>query len=254
MEEDLNSEVEEVTPQDHVQGNETVESSETSEVSSEQTGGHEPESKQEHNWREARRKQREYEIRLKAQEEMIEKLLKAQKSEPQAQAPQEIEEEIDPNDYPTWGQAEKKIYKTAEAIAERKYRELENKKEQSRFVERLKTKYPDFTDIVNPDSIALLEEKDPDLAETIAELKDPYKMGLQTYKYLKAMNVTDEEMGGKRHAKEVEKKLAKNEKAVQSPQAFNKRPMAQAFRLTDSEKSKLYEEMMGYASQGGYGY
>ena len=253
MEEDQNSEIEEVTPPDQTQEMEAVESGEAPEESSEPAGGHEPDSKQDHNWREARRKQREYEAKLKAQDEMIEKLLKAQKSEPQAQAPQEVEETIDPDDYPTWGQAEKKIYKAAEAIAEKKYRELENKKEQSRFVERLQSKYPDFSEIVNPDSIALLEEKDPELAETIAELKDPFKMGLQTYKYLKAMNVTDE-VSGKRHTKEVEKKLEKNEKAVQSPQAFNKRPMAQAFRLNESEKTKLYEEMMGYAGQGGYGY
>ena len=64
-------------------------------------------------------------------------------------------------------------------------------------------------------------------------------------------------MAEKRHAKEVEKKIEKNEKTVQSPQAYNKRPMAQAFSMTnmsDGEKTKLYEEMMGYASQAGHGY
>lgn len=201
------------------------------------------EDQQDKNWRELRRQQKEDKQKLKMQEEIIEKLLRSQ-------APvkaNEPEERIAADDFITLRQSEKH----AEMIAERKYRELDEQKERSRFVERLKSKYTDFSDIVNPDSIAIFEEKEPELAATIADLKDPYKMGLQTYRFIKSMNIT-EEVPERRHTKEVEKKLEKNEKLVQSPQAYNKRPMAQAFRMTDADKKALYEEMMQHASGSGY--
>ena len=46
----------------------------------------------------------------------------------------------------------------------------------------------------------------------------------------------------------IDQKLDKNAKTVQSPLANDKRPMAQAFKLTENEKSKLQEEMMHYAA------
>ena len=252
MEEDQNSVLEEVAPQDHYSEAVDTEQEPVDQIESE--GSHEPEDKQERNWKELRRKQRESELKAKAQEEFIEKLLRDRENKVLAPEP-EVDEfaGIDPDDFPTWGQTRKSIEKHAELIAERKYRELKAKEEQSRFLERLQVKYTDFQDVVNPESIAMLEQNEPELAATIADLKDPYKMGLQTYHYLKKLNL-GEELESKRHAKEVNKKIEKNEKAVQSPQAYNKRPMAQAFRLTDSEKTRLYEEMMGFASQSSIGY
>lgn len=252
MEEDLDSSIEEVAPQDHE--SEAIETSESPEETSVAKESHDSEDNQERNWREIRRKQREAEIREKAKDELIEKLLQAKQAAPVQQAiePDEFEN-IAPEDYPTWGQTDKRIQKKAEAIADEVYRKREAEREQSRFLERLQTRYSDFSDVVNSDSIALLEEKDPELATTIAELKDPYKIGMQTYKYLKAMNLS-EQVPGRRHAKEVERKIEKNEKSVQSPQAYNKRPMAQAFQMSESEKTKLYEEMTGYARGASFGY
>jgi hypothetical protein len=257
MDEDQDSRVEEVAPHDQeaeavetdVSPDNSLESAPTSEVATEQP---EEEAKQERNWKEVRRKQREAEYKLQAQEEMIEKLLAATKTTPVHQAPEEPDEfaNIDPDDIPTWGQADRRIEKKAEAIAEKKYREFRAQEEQSRFLEHLKSEFSDFSDVVNPDSIAILEEKQPKLAATIAELKDPYKMGLQTYHYLKAMDLSGD-VSKKRHAKEAAKKMEKNENAVQSPQAFNKRPMAQAFHVTEAEKTKLYDEMMGYSRLSG---
>lgn len=255
MEEDQNSEVQEVTP--HESESNVVETSEAPAEDQQVEGSHEPDVKQERNWKEARRKQRESDIREKTKDELIEKLLNAPRAPVQEKViePDEFAN-IAPEDYPTWGQTDKRIEKRAEAIAEKKYKELEARKEelearkeQSRFIERLQSKYNDFNNVVNPDSIALLEENEPELAATIADLKDPYKMGLQTYRFIKAFGIS-EDVPDKRHAKEVEKKLEKNEKIIQSPQAYEKRPMAQAFQVSESEKTKLYEEMMGCASQG----
>jgi hypothetical protein len=98
------------------------------------------------------------------------------------------------------------------------------------------------------ETLELLETKDPELAETIAQLKDPYKMGIQSYKYIKALGLQNELPTARRH-KEIEKKLEKNAKSVQTPMAYDKRPIAQAFKATEADKRRLYEEMMQYAQQ-----
>jgi hypothetical protein len=85
------------------------------------------------------------------------------------------------------------------------------------------------------------------LAATIADLKDPYKIGVQSYKYIKAMKISDSAKDVRRE-KELDKAIEKSEKAVTSPMAYDKRPIAQAFKLTDAMKKDLYREMHGYAA------
>ena len=85
------------------------------------------------------------------------------------------------------------------------------------------------------------------MAATIADLKDPYKIGVQSYKYIKAMGLTQSAKDSRRE-KEIDKAIEKSEKAVTSPMAFDKRPIVQAFKLTDAMKKDLYREMHGYAA------
>ena len=148
---------------------------------------------------------------------------------------------------------QKKAAHIAEEIAERKVNQLMERQHQSQFLDRLQRQYSDFKDVVTPETLALLEEKDPELADTIASMKDPYTIGLQSYKYIKALNLS-EKVADSRRSKEVDKKLGENAKTVQSPQAYDKRPMAQAFQMSQAEKSALYQEMMGYAQQAGGGF
>lgn len=63
--------------------------------------------------------------------------------------------------------------------------------QQSQFnrLNSLKGKFSDFDEVVNPETLAILEEQEPELAQTICELKDPYKIGVQSYKYIKALNI-----------------------------------------------------------------
>ena len=61
------------------------------------------------------------------------------------------------------------------------------------------------------------------------------------------MNLGDK-VPSARRAKEVEKKLEQNAKTVQTPQAYDKRPMAQAFQMSKAEMANIYKEMMGYAA------
>ena len=51
-----------------------------------------------------------------------------------------------------------------------------------------------------------------------------------------------------RREKEIDKAISKSEKAITSPMAYDKRPIAQAFKLTDAMKKDLYREMMGAAA------
>lgn len=199
------------------------------------------------NFRNMRRKHNELERKLKEKDEMIEKVLQMQLA--QTNRPSVIEEPEEPDEEFIPKGKVKSLAKKQMAPLEKRLEELESKLEQQKqvaYFDKLKKQYSDFDEIVNPDTLALLEEQDPELAQTIVDLKDPYKIGLQSYKFIKALNLAPK-APDRRHAKEVEKKLEQNAKTVQTPQAFDKRPLAEAYRLTDAEKSKLYEEMMGYA-------
>lgn len=216
----------------------------------------EKQDRQERNWREMRRKQAELERELLLHKEMNERLLRTAQQSPQVQQ-QEVDEldSIGDDDYLPKGKSRKFVAKEM-APLKKEIEDLKHQlKQQNQYnlMSDLRKKYSDFEDIVNSDTLALLEEQEPELAQTIVDLKDPYKIGMQSYKYIKAMNLA-EKTPELRRSREVEKKLEKNSKTVQTPQAYDKRPMAQAFKMTDAEKSQLYQEMMGYASQSGFSY
>lgn len=211
--------------------------------------------RQERNWREMRRKHDELLRKTKMQEEMLERLLQQQMQQ-QAALPPKEELKIGDEDFVQGSQVKKLVAQTEEQAKRYAREEAERllaERERSQFMDRLKKQFSDFDDVVNPETLSLLEENDPDLANTIAELKDPYKIGLQSYKYIKALGIAEKAPSARR-AKEVEKKLEENKKTIQTPQAFEKRPMAQAFKMTEAEMKNIYKEMMHYASLGGGGY
>ena len=199
---------------------------------------------------------RELEQKLKLQEEMVQALLN-NASNHQAAPVQEADEfdSIADDEFIPKGKVDARIEKKAAAIAERiverKLAEAQKKQHESTFLQRLKGQFSDFDDVVNPETLAILEQKNPELAQTIVESKDPYKIGFQSYNYIKAMNLHKSDSP---RAKEVEKKLAANAKTIQSPQVFSKRPMAQAFQTTDEERNALYNEMYSSARKAGFNY
>ena len=140
-----------------------------------------------------------------------------------------------------------KVLKNTEEIVRQEVQKALKKQEDTQFMDRLSRQYSDFSEIVNPETLSILEEKEPELAATIADLKDPYKIGVQSYKYIKAMGLAKSATEARRE-KEVDKAIAKSEKAVTSPMAYDKRPIAQAFKLTDAMKKDLFREMHGYAA------
>lgn len=208
------------------------------------------ESKQDRNWREMRRMNSELEKKAKAQEELISTLLKTQMSNQNPPPPADELDSIPDDDYIPKRDVKKLLKKESENIrkeAREEAKRILEEQERANFHRRLKEKFSDFDEIVTPETLELLDEQDPDLANTIAELKDPYKIGLQTYKYIKSMGLTSKAPAQKR-MKEVDKKLEQNAKTVQSPLAYDKRPMAQTFQLTEQMKQDLWKEMNGYAA------
>lgn len=237
-EQDLNSAEEEIATQETGQ-----DVSQQSQLDSEAVKKAE---EQEKNWKAMRQRQKEMEIELRQKNEMLERLL-----QPQKQAVQEVAEPEEPDEeYVPAGKVKGIARRTVQPL-EKKIQELENKlahQEQQKLVQSLRTQFPDFDDIVNVETLEMLEKNEPELAATIAEFKDPYKMGIQSYKYIKALGLV-EKLPESRRTKEVVQKIEKNSKAVQSPTAYDKRPMAQAFKTTQADSKRLYEEMMFYAGK-----
>lgn len=263
MDEDQNSADQEVTPQED---STIVDEGQTTEVL--EANPAQEETDQDRNWKELRTKEQDAQRReqdalakVKIQDDLIKNLLQAQQNISQQQPPpqQEVDEfaDIPDADYMAKGDARRMNQSDARTIAREEFKRLEQEREKQRFIPRLKELYPDFDQVVNSETIAKFEKDKPQLAKTIAKMSDPYEMGLQTYEFMKMMNPSNGSSPQDRHAKEVERNIDKNARSVQSPQAYSKRPMAQAFSMASmgkEEKSKLYEDMMGHASRSGFSY
>ena len=208
------------------------------------------EDRNDRNWREMRRVNNELERKAKAQEELIANLLKQQmNASPPPSSPADELDSISDDDYLPKGKVKSLLKKEREELKREAREEAKRyweEQEKANFHQRLKSKFADFDDVVTPETLELLDEQDPELAKTIAELQDPYKIGLQTYKYIRSMGLATKAPAHKR-SKEVDKKIEQNAKTVQSPLAFDKRPLAQTFMLTEQVKQDLWKEMNQYA-------
>jgi hypothetical protein len=239
-EEELNSEIQVVAPQAEPEVNEVNEKAKVREEADER------------NFKAMRLKNNELEKRLREREEMLDKMMNAQmaQSSPKQQEVDEFDS-IGDDEFIPKGKvkelAQREAQKYAQQIAKDEIERFHKNQQDSQFLDRLNRQYQDFSEIVNPETLSLLEEKEPELAKTIADLKDPYKIGMQSYKFIKAMGLVDKAPEARR-TKEIEKAVARSEKDIQSPAAYDKRPIAQAFKLTDAMKKDLYREMHGYAA------
>ena len=197
---------------------------------------------------------KDLERELRMQRELNEKLLTmATQLAPRQEAVVDELDKMSDDELLPKGQVKRLVAKEKEKIIQDAVGEIEKRfeqREQLKFKERLQRQFTDFDEVVNPETMALFEEKHPELAQAIVESKDPYKIGLQTYHYIKSMGMS-EKSADSRRAKEVDKKIEQNKKTVPSPASYEKRPMAQAFQMTDTLKKQLYNEMMGFAKLAG---
>ena len=206
--------------------------------------------------KDALRRADEAERRSRMQDELMQKLM-AQQASPQVMPAQEedIIHEISKEEYVP-GEKVAKGFKKLEEKFDRRVQAIERhyeEKHKNSLINDLKREFSDFADVVNPETIAILEESNPRLANAIASSKDPYLMAVQTYEYIKAKGLSNKAPISKR-VQETEAKIEQNKKTVQSPQAFEKRPMAAAFKMTDAMKDEVAKEMYHYANQAGMGY
>ena len=206
----------------------------------------------ERNFRAMRLKNTELERRLKERDDMLDKFMQVQLAQAQP-IKQEVDEfdSIGAEEFIPKGKVEKlvekKAQKYAEDIAKRDVEKFYKQQQENQFMDRLNRQFSDFSEVVNPETLSLLEEKEPELAKSMLDLKDPYKIGLQSYKYIKALGILEKAPESRRE-KELDKAIEKSDKAIPSPMGFDKRPIAQAFQLTDAMKKDLYREMHQYAS------
>ena len=238
-----NSEVQEVAPQVETQVNEVKETQQHQEPVTNQ------------HLKAMRLKNAELERELKQLRETQMQIMQAQLANQQSvrQEPDEFDK-IGDEEFIPLGKVKKltekstqNVLKNAEDFVDKAVERRFKKLQDDQFLDRLNRQYSDFSEIVNPETLSILEEKEPELAATIADLKDPYKIGVQSYKYIKAMKLSETAKDVRRE-KEIDKAIEKSEKAVTSPMAYDKRPIAQAFKLTDAMKKELYREMHGYAA------
>ena len=242
--ENQNSEVQEVAPPVETEVNEVKETTQTQEPVMNQ------------HLKAMRLKNAELEREVKQLREGQMQIMQAQLANQQSAPREELDEfdKVGEEEFIPFGKVKKlnekstqQVLKTAEDLVDKAVERRLKKMQDDQFMDRLTKQYSDFSEVVNAETLSLLEVKEPELAATIAESKDPYKIGVQSYKYIKAMGLTQKATETRRE-KEIDKAIEKSEKAITSPMAYDKRPIAQAFKLTDAMKKELYREMHGYAA------
>jgi hypothetical protein len=160
----------------------------------EKTQSHEGLSDKEINFRRlesAREAERDARIRAEMQAEQmrnelreIKQMLQPKESDPLA----EVEDYVDPARLRAKLEKERSHFKKeAKEIAEKTYGDLRKKEYQENYLERLKSQFSDYDQVMNEANIVNLEKVDPVFLETAMDVSDEYKRRLSTYKKIKSM-------------------------------------------------------------------
>lgn len=183
----------------------------------------------EYNWAETRRKLEQQERILREQQELIDKLSKG--AQPQ-------EEELSDEDLVTVKQVHKMTAKEREGY-NKKLRDLE-----AALVDtKIKNQFSDFDQVVNPETIDLLNKNEPEMAKYFKRMEDdPYTQMAAAYKYMKNAGY------GPKVAPVEKKKALDNSQKPLSVNAVTKQSAignAHMFEngLTPELKKQLYAEM-----------
>lgn len=186
---------------------------------------------QERNWKAARLKLEE---QARAMQAMQQELLALRERSHKAPEPEENEEDFT--------DTEKRLYREIKTlkneVSKAKTRESDT------VVDRLRSKYPDFDTVMDPENINFLKTNNPALAKALVSLKDdPYEQGLAAYDALR----TTSWYQGQKHMEE-KTKIEQNVKKPLSVQAVRKQgALSEANRfangLTPELKKALIKEM-----------
>lgn len=193
--------------------------------------------------------------REKMQEELLQRLIsQQQQSAPSQPQEEDIIQQIAREEYVPGEKVAKGLKKIEEKF-DRQVQEIRREyasKHQNSLFNDLKREYSDFDSVVNPETLEILEETNPRLAQAIASNPDPYLMAVQSYEYIKAKGIHNSQTS--KRVRETEAKIEQNKKTIRSPTAYESRPMATAFQMSEQMKEELRKEMYGNASRVGMGY
>jgi len=212
-----------------------------------------PKPPEEKSWVNRLRRERDEAVReAKMAKELAQQLMTMPKQQAQPQVVEEdVISEIEREEYVP-GQKVAKAIKSLKQDFSKQVQEIEQRYAQKAINDQhseLLRQFPDLTEVVNHETLAMLKETNPLQANALAGKSD-YEIYVLAYPLIKNSSIMDE-IKGVRRASEVDKKIEQNKKTVPSPQTFDKRPMAQAFnydRLSKSQKDELQKEMYGYAA------
>lgn len=167
-----------------------------------------------------------------------------QSSDPLNQQVQSQEEDVtlNPDDLVEWRHVESKIKKL-----ESKLRQYEENTTAYTTESKLNAQFPDFSKVVNSNSIEMLKLQEPELAQALNATTDLYAKAVAAYKIIKKLGIHEEEDYNPN--KEVIKNNTKKPRPLTSlspQQGDSPLSKANAFAngLTDELKKQMYKEMI----------
>lgn len=187
---------------------------------------------QDKNWKAARGQMADQQRMIQQLQYELESIRRA--APPKAPEPEE--------DIELLTESEKKLYHKIKTLEQKV--QTNHAKEADYVVDRLRSKYPDFDDVVNAENITYLQTNNAALAKALASLKDsPYEQGLAAYDVLRKT-----EWFQQRETMQDKAKLEQNAKKPMSVQAVRKQGAlseANTFAngLTPELKKQLLKEM-----------
>ena len=102
---------------------------------------------------------------------------------------EEPEPEFDPEELTTLGDAERilgpRFEKRAMDRFEKRLAEMEQERYQRELPNKIRSSMPDFETVVSDEKVKQLEALEPEVAEALGAISDPYKKAVAVYKYLK---------------------------------------------------------------------
>lgn len=188
----------------------------------------------EYNWAEMRRKMQEKDQEIA---ELRQQFSEINKRKPTPEEEDELAK-LAEDDILTVAQAKKLAQKMARNVAE----DVIKQREAATVEERVQLKFPDYSEIVSKENIELLKQTEPELAQSLYHMPDPYSQAVAAYKLLKRIAKRDEGPSLEKRKAEANAQKPVSVNAVTKNSAIGN---AHLFEngLTPELKNQLYKEM-----------
>jgi len=113
-------------------------------------------------------------------------MLEAQQRPPEVDPLDGVEDFIDPNRYRAdQAKREARLKKEAEIIAEKKFEEYKRRDDKQNHVQRLKSEFRDYDEVMNEQNIVHFEKTNPEFVQTLLHVQDDYERKKLAYNYFR---------------------------------------------------------------------